>query len=78
MKKISLPKMVSARLLTVVAWVFVSRLKNNNEYGESYGRTADRETAPCLGATVECVISDTCIAGMAEAVLAKKNSAARM
>lgn len=30
------------------------------------------------GAAVECVISDTCIAGMAEALLAKKNSAVRM
>lgn len=28
MKKISLPKIGIRRLLTVVAWVFVSRLKN--------------------------------------------------
>lgn len=38
----------------------------NHEHGESHRRAYQREAAPCPGARVECVIADTCIAGMAE------------
>ncbi len=38
----------------------------NHEHGESHRRAYQRETAPRLRRRVECVIADTCIAGMAE------------
>lgn len=50
----------------VVAWGPRVTGSANHEHGESHRRAYQRETAPRLRRRVECVIADTCIAGMAE------------
>lgn len=50
----------------VVAWGPRVAGSANHEHGESHRRAYQRETAPRLRRRVECVIADTCIAGMAE------------
>ena len=62
-----------ARLLTVVAWVFVESLEEQTmNMAKATAALLTEKLRHACGAAVECVISDTCIAGMAEAACLRR------